>query len=64
VFVCAVLFWPRTKQSIQNTTVLASGSIPERIFHLFPVLKQMLNPRGGDLCGRRVTAAGDWPEPW
>ena len=26
-------------------------SIPERIFHLFPVLKQMLNRRGGDLSG-------------
>ena len=26
-------------------------SIPERIFDLFPVLKQMLNRRGGDLSG-------------
>jgi len=26
-------------------------SIPERIFELFPVLKQMLNRRGGDLSG-------------
>ena len=26
-------------------------SIPERIFNLFPVLKQMLNRRGGDLSG-------------
>jgi urea transport system ATP-binding protein len=26
-------------------------SIPERIFKLFPVLKQMLNRRGGDLSG-------------
>jgi urea transport system ATP-binding protein len=28
-----------------------SREIPERIFHLFPVLKQMLNRRGGDLSG-------------
>jgi len=27
------------------------GAIPERIFDLFPVLKQMLNRRGGDLSG-------------
>jgi len=26
-------------------------AIPERIFSLFPVLKQMLNRRGGDLSG-------------
>jgi urea transport system ATP-binding protein len=27
------------------------GTIPERIFELFPALKQMLNRRGGDLSG-------------
>lgn len=27
------------------------GDIPERIFELFPVLKKMLNRRGGDLSG-------------
>ncbi len=27
------------------------GAIPERIFDLFPVLKQMLSRRGGDLSG-------------
>lgn len=29
----------------------ALHSIPEEIFHLFPVLKDMLNRRGGDLSG-------------
>jgi urea transport system ATP-binding protein len=34
------------------TTVKSAGKkIPERIFELFPVLKQMLNRRGGDLSG-------------
>jgi len=28
-------------------------SIPERVFDLFPVLKQMLRRRGGDLSGRQ-----------
>lgn len=28
-----------------------SGEIPEKIFELFPVLKEMLNRRGGDLSG-------------
>lgn len=29
----------------------AEGTIPERVFDLFPVLKQMLRRRGGDLSG-------------
>ncbi len=28
-----------------------AGTIPARVFGLFPVLKQMLNRRGGDLSG-------------
>src|SRR5206468_11783798 len=29
----------------------SARTIPERIFHLFPMLKQMLRRRGGDLSG-------------
>lgn len=34
-----------------STIGRASAPIPERIFELFPVLKSMLNRRGGDLSG-------------
>ena len=34
-----------------TTIKTKSKAIPERIFDLFPVLKQMLNRRGGDLSG-------------
>ena len=33
------------------STATRRGRIPERIFELFPVLKSMLNRRGGDLSG-------------
>jgi ABC-type branched-subunit amino acid transport system ATPase component len=38
-------------------------TIPSRIFDLFPLLKQMLNRRGGDLSAGQQTAARDRPRP-
>src|SRR5262245_54166803 len=35
----------------ENLRMAAVDAIPERIFELFPVLKQMLGRRGGDLSG-------------
>jgi len=35
----------------QHSDRLNSRAIPSRIFELFPVLKRMLNRRGGDLSG-------------
>jgi urea transport system ATP-binding protein len=32
-------------------TVRGGGAIPDRVFELFPVLKKILNRRGGDLSG-------------
>lgn len=35
----------------ENLRMAAAAGIPERIFELFPVLRQMLGRRGGDLSG-------------
>jgi urea transport system ATP-binding protein len=35
----------------ENLQMAAVGGIPERIFEMFPVLRQMLGRRGGDLSG-------------
>src|SRR5262245_8076576 len=35
----------------ENLQMAAAGSVPARVYELFPVLKQMLGRRGGDLSG-------------
>jgi urea transport system ATP-binding protein len=35
----------------ENLRMAAAGAVPERIFEMFPVLRQMLGRRGGDLSG-------------
>jgi urea transport system ATP-binding protein len=35
----------------ENLRMAAAGGVPERIFELFPALRQMLGRRGGDLSG-------------
>jgi urea transport system ATP-binding protein len=35
----------------ENLRMAAAGGVPERIFELFPALRQMLARRGGDLSG-------------
>jgi urea transport system ATP-binding protein len=35
----------------ENLRMAAGGGVPERIFELFPALRQMLERRGGDLSG-------------
>jgi urea transport system ATP-binding protein len=35
----------------ENLRMAAVGAVPERIFEMFPVLRQMLGRRGGDLSG-------------
>jgi urea transport system ATP-binding protein len=35
----------------ENLRMAAAAGIPERIFEMFPVLRQMLSRRGGDLSG-------------
>ena len=35
----------------ENLRMAAAAGVPERIFELFPVLRQMLGRRGGDLSG-------------
>jgi urea transport system ATP-binding protein len=35
----------------ENLQMAAVGGIPERIFEMFPLLRQMLGRRGGDLSG-------------
>jgi urea transport system ATP-binding protein len=37
--------------TVQENLVMGAASIPERVFELFPVLRQMLARRGGDLSG-------------
>ena len=35
----------------ENLQMAAAGGVPQRVFEMFPVLRQMLNRRGGDLSG-------------
>jgi urea transport system ATP-binding protein len=35
----------------ENLRMAAAGGVPDRVFELFPVLRQMLRRRGGDLSG-------------
>jgi urea transport system ATP-binding protein len=37
--------------TVQENLVMGAARIPERVFELFPVLRQMLARRGGDLSG-------------
>lgn len=37
--------------TVQENLLMGAARIPERIFELFPVLRQMLGRRGGDLSG-------------
>ncbi len=49
------------EENLRMGLAYKSGStpIPAELFELFPVLKQMINRRGGDLSGgRRGRAAG------
>ncbi|SBS28441.1 High-affinity branched-chain amino acid transport ATP-binding protein LivF [Marinomonas spartinae] len=41
----------RAKDSLQGTLKDSPKDIPDKIFELFPVLKDMLHRRGGDLSG-------------
>ncbi|SQC92322.1 LIV-I protein F [Cedecea neteri] len=36
-------------------------AVPDEIYQLFPVLKEMKLRRGGDLSGGQPATAGDWP---
>lgn len=42
---------PIRKKRVGDSSGEASNEIPEKIFELFPVLKEMLHRRGGDLSG-------------
>jgi len=35
----------------ENLRMAAAGGVPQRVFEMFPVLRQMLGRRGGDLSG-------------
>jgi urea transport system ATP-binding protein len=37
--------------TVQENLLMGAARIPERVFELFPVLRQMLGRRGGDLSG-------------
>jgi urea transport system ATP-binding protein len=37
--------------TVEENLLMGAATVPERIFEMFPVLKQMLGRRGGDLSG-------------